>query len=93
MYVRDKEIIFFPFALIFGNILVDFSVKDIGGSGVSRIEIYIDNILKNKIENISKSNFSYMWDTNEFFYHKIMIKTYDFAENKNIKKLNVIKFF
>jgi len=71
--------------MIFGKITIDLEVYD-NESGISRVEIYIDGILKTIL---FPPYFEWMWDERVFFAHSIKIIAYDNAENSVMQELSV----
>ena len=91
LYIGNNKILSLPFILVFGGITVEIQVSDLGGSGLEKVEFFIDDNLKETYSN-SSSVYQWTWDTIEFFKHKITIKTYDNVGNFNIKDIEIYKF-
>ena len=91
LYIGNNKLSSLPFILIFGDITIEIQVSDLGGSGLDKVELFIDDSLK---EIFTESSFIYQWtwDTIVFFKHKITIKAYDNASNFDIKDKIIYKF-
>jgi hypothetical protein len=88
IYVNDQKILPFFVPVIFGDIQLWIGASD-EESGLNRLELYIDNDLKEIFTSIPKS---WTWSEQVFFRHKIKIVAYDNAGNTAIKVKNVWKF-
>jgi len=91
LYIGNNKLLSLPFILVIGDITIEIQVSDLGGSGLEKVEFYIDDSLK---EIFTDSSFVYQWtwDTIAFFKHKITIKAYDNASNVDIKDIDIFKF-
>ena len=90
-YLGNNKLLSLPFILIFGDITIEIQVSDLGGSGLDKVELYIDDNLK-EIFSDSLLVYQWTWDTKAFFKHKITIKAYDYADNFDIKDIIIYKF-
>lgn len=93
LYIGNYKILSLPFILVIGDITVEIQISDLGGSGLDKIEFYIDDILIENFSNPISYTFKWTWDTIAFLKHKLTIKIYDHAGNFDIKNINIIKFF
>jgi hypothetical protein len=75
--------------IIFGSINIVLNIFD-NGSGVERVEISIDNKLKNTI---LEEPYIWHWDTFSLGRHNLRVIAYDFAGNKVEKTLELTKIF
>jgi PKD repeat protein len=92
LYIVNKKILPLPFILILGDITLEIHISDLGGSGLNKVEFYIDDSLKEIFSNPIAFNVKWTWDTIAFLKHKITIKVYDNAGNSDIQDFDVFKF-
>ena len=89
LYINDKEITPFFVPLIFGDIQIWPSAYD-NESGFNRLELYIDEDLKETFTSVPKS---WTWDETVFGRRTIKLVAYDNAGNPATAEINVWKFF
>ena len=91
IYIRDRKIIPFIVPVIFGDIQIWFSAVD-NLSGLKRIELFIDDELKEIFTIIPKS---WTWNEKTLWKYKHVIKliAYDNASNNATKNMTVWRFF
>ena len=73
-------------AIIHGPINVELFVLD-NGSGIQKVDIFIDNKLK---ESISEQPFEWYWNSLSIGEHRLTVKAIDFVGNENEKMVDVI---
>ncbi len=91
LYIGNNKLSSLPFILVIGDITIECQVTDNGGSGLEKVEFYIDNNLKESFTD-SSNIYQWTWDTASFFKHKITIKAYDTAGNFDSKDITIFKF-
>jgi len=89
IYYKDRWLAPFFFPLIIGDIQIWFGAND-NESGLDRIELYIDDELKEIFDIVPKS---WLWDETLSYKHEIKLIAYDKAGNMNSKTKNVWKFY
>ncbi len=91
IYIRDRRIIPFIVPVIFGDIQIWFSAED-SLSGLNRIELFIDDELKEIFTICPKS---WLWNETTPWKYKHVIKliAYDNVGNYATKKMTVWRFF
>ena len=77
LYIMDREIIPLRNTVIIGKITMQISAND-ALSGISKLEIYIDDELKAELKN---KPYEWIWDELVVFKHEIKIIAYDNADN------------
>lgn len=92
LYIGNVKVLSLPFILAIGDITVDIKVSDLGGSGLDKIEFYVDDNLEEIFSNTSSFEYQWTWDKTAFFKHKITIKVYDNAGNLDTEDFNILKF-
>ncbi len=88
LYIWDKEIIPTNKPIIIGEITLRVDAYD-NQSGISKIEIYIDDELKIEIKN---KPYEWLWDELVVGKHEIKAMAYDNAGNSAFKTINVTIF-
>ena len=88
LYIWDKEIIPTNRPIIIGEITLRVDAYD-NQSGISKIEIYIDDELKIEIKN---KPYEWLWDELVVGKHEIKAMAYDNAGNSAFKTINVTIF-
>ena len=88
LYIWDKEIIPTNKPIIIGEITLQVDAYD-NQSGISKIEIYIDDELKIEIKN---KPYEWLWDELVVGKHEIKAMAYDNAGNSAFKTINVTIF-
>jgi len=83
---------FFGMAFIIGNITIEVNASDVNGSGIDKVEFYINGILKGN-DTVAPYNYTWMKDRLRFI-HLFVIKVvaYDKAGNTAVKRMVVRKF-
>ncbi len=91
IYIRDMKIIPFTVPVIFGDIQIWFSAED-SISGLNRIELFIDDELKEIFTICPKS---WLWNETTPWKYKHVIKliAYDNIGNNVTKRMTVWRFF
>ena len=75
--------------VIFGPINIVFNLFD-NGSGVEKVEIYIDNKLK---DTVNEEPYNWYWNKFSFGRHKLKFIAYDYAGNKVEESFDAMKIF
>ncbi len=75
--------------IIFGSINIMFYLFD-NGSGVEKVDIFIDNKLK---DTIFEEPYEWYWNSFSLGRHDLRIVAYDYAGNKVEKTFEVMKIF
>ena len=75
--------------IIFGSINILLYLID-NGSGVEKVEIYIDNRIK---DTIYEEPYNWFWDSFSISRHDLKIIAFDYAGNKAESSLNILKIF
>jgi hypothetical protein len=88
IYYQNNKLISFPIPIIIGSIDVEINAFD-ENSGISHIDIFIDDNFKCKI---TQEPYVWIWTEKSFFRHELKIVVYDNAGNDNTKNLIVWKF-
>lgn len=88
LYIADKEVTPLQNTIIIGKITMKMNAID-NSSGISKVEIYIDNELKKVFKN---KPYEWLWDEKAFFRHKIKVVAYDNSANTAEKDMTVIIF-
>lgn len=91
LYIGDNKISSLPFVFVIGAITIESQITDSGGSGLEKVEFYVDDNLKETFTD-TLDIYKWTWDTISFFKHKITIKAFDNAGNLNIKDISIFKF-
>jgi len=87
-YLANSKIFNLPFSIIIGKI--DIIVLTPGIENVDRVEFYIDNILK---DTVNDEPFKYNYNTPSFGSRNIKVIAYDSEENKYYDSINIWKIF
>ncbi|HEC76630.1 MAG TPA: Zn-dependent exopeptidase M28 [Thermoplasmatales archaeon] len=88
LYIADKEVMPLQNTVIIGKITMKINAVD-NSSGISKVEIYIDNELKEVLKN---KPYSWIWDEKAFLKHEIKAVAYDNSANSAEKDISVIIF-
>ncbi len=88
LYVADREVMPIENTVIIGKITLQMEASDIL-SGISKIEVYIDDELKVELKN---KPYEWLWDEFAFFKHEIKAVAYDYAGNEAEEKMEVLIF-
>jgi hypothetical protein len=75
--------------IVIGSINIELNLTD-NGSGVEKVEIYIDNRLN---DIIYEKPYEWYWDKFSINRHELKFIAYDFAGNKAERILNILKIF
>ena len=78
-FMDSMRLLPFSYPLIFGQITIRVEAKD-NGSGISKVEFYINDILKG---NVSEAPYEYLWDEAAFGFFTLEVKTYDKVGHMN----------
>lgn len=72
-----------------GSVDITASATDTGGSGMQKVEFYVDDILQGQVTSGSSATHTYSWNTTSFTNgaHKISVKAYDKAGNSTASPL------
>ncbi|HEC81565.1 MAG TPA: PKD domain-containing protein, partial [Thermoplasmatales archaeon] len=87
IYFNNNRMLPFFTPVIIGNI--DIKVTATDESGVKRVELYIDNVLK---ANLTTKPYTWRWSEKTFGRHTIKIVAYDNFDNSAEKDIMVWKF-
>jgi len=88
LYIQDKELMTLPKnTVIIGEITI--RVNAYGEDGIDKVEFYIDNLLK---ETIDEEPYEWLWDERTFGTHEIKAVAYDNADNMAIDEEKVMIF-
>jgi hypothetical protein len=88
LYIQDKELITLPKnTVIIGEITI--RVNAYSEDGIDKVEFYIDNLLK---ETIDEEPYNWLWDEKKMGRHTIKVIAYDNKGNKAEDKTNVMIF-
>lgn len=88
LYIADREITPLQNTIIIGKITMRINAID-NHSGISKVEIYIDNELKKVFKN---KPYEWLWDEKALFRHEIKVIAYDNSANSAEKDMRVIIF-
>jgi len=91
LYIGNNKILPLSNIVAIGDITIKANVSDSGGSGLEKVEFYLDDILMETF-NSSSNTYQWTWDTIAFFKHKITIKAYDHSSNINTIDIDIFKF-
>jgi len=91
LYIGNNKILPLSYIVAIGDITIQANVSDAGGSGLEKVEFYLDDILMETFTSSSNS-YQWTWDTIAFFKHKITIKAYDHSGNINTIDIDIFKF-
>ena len=91
-YLANNKLFSLPIILVIGDITVQAEISDLGGSGLEKVEFYLDDNLKETFTDGTLSIYQWKWEKIAFFKHKITIKAYDNAGNINTKDIDIFKF-
>jgi len=91
LYISNNKILPLLFIVAIGDITIQANVSDSGGSGLEKVEFYLDDTLMETFTSSSNS-YQWTWDTIAFFKHKITIKAYDHSGNINTIDIDIFKF-
>ena len=92
IYLFDRFIfkrLFSDAPIIIGSVSIMVNATD-DLSGMDRIELYIDDVLRG---NMTDYPYSWTWTDKSFSQHDIKIIAYDKAQNSVIEEIHVSKFF
>ncbi len=75
-----------------GSVNITATATDAGGSGMQKVEFYVDDVLQGQVTSGSSATHTYAWNTSTFTNagHKIGVRAYDKAGNfSDIVSINV----
>ncbi len=89
LYVGDNKLLSLPFIFIIGDITFKVQVSDLGGSGLDKVQFYINDELKFKD---SMEPYIWIWNEKTFGEYALKAIAYDLAGNMGICEITVWKF-
>ena len=97
LYFGDSPIgrirIFF-ITVVIGSITVVVSAVDENGSGMSRVEFYLDNVLQHSDDTGENGTYSWLWDEHSsLFPYELGVTAFDVVNNSVSLSLRVWKIF
>ena len=91
LYISNNKILPLSHIVAIGSITIQANVSDSGGSGLEKVEFYLDDTLMETYTS-SSNIYQWTWDTIAFFKHKLTIKAYDHSDNIKTTNINIFKF-
>ena len=91
LYIGNNKILPLSHIVAIGDITIQADVSDSGGSGLEKVEFYLDDTLMETFTS-SSNTYQWTWNTIAFFKHKITIKAYDYSDNINTIDIDIFKF-
>lgn len=88
LYIADREVMETSMPIIIGKISIKIDAND-EQSGIDKVEIYVDDVLKAEIKN---KPYQWLWDEFALFRHEIKAIAYDKVGNSANETLGVIIF-
>jgi len=91
LYIGNNKFLPLSSIVSIGDITIKANIFDSGGSGLEKVEFFLDDILMETFTS-SSNTYQWTWDTIAFFKHKITIKAYDNSDNINTMDIDIFKF-